>query len=76
MNRFNGLCKVCSERRYRQVGAWPLGGRTSPRGVFRGQGWGRSKKGFCPRRAFLPSSCPSQVHCDVGGGQRQELDPR
>lgn len=21
MNRFNGLCKVCSERRYRQVGA-------------------------------------------------------
>lgn len=24
MNRFNGLCKVCSERRYRQVGAWPL----------------------------------------------------
>lgn len=27
MNRFNGLCKVCSERRYRQVGAWPLGGR-------------------------------------------------
>lgn len=22
MNRFNGLCKVCSERRYRQVGPW------------------------------------------------------
>lgn len=72
MNRFNGLCKVCSERRYRQVGAWPLG----QGGVFRGQGWGLPKKGFSPRRAFLPSSCPSQVHCDLRGGQRQELDPR
>lgn len=48
MNRFNGLCKVCSERRYRQVGAWPLGGGSGPRGVFRGQGWGS------PRRASLP----------------------
>lgn len=26
MNRFNGLCKVCSERRYQQVGAWRFGG--------------------------------------------------
>lgn len=35
MNRFNGLCKVCSERRYRQVGARPFEGR---RGVSLGGG--------------------------------------
>ena len=44
MNRFNGLCKVCSERRYRQVGAWPLGG------VSLGLRGGGS-----PRRASLPA---------------------
>lgn len=35
MNRFNGLCKVCSERRYRQVGTWPLVGS-----LWSVQGWG------------------------------------
>lgn len=44
MNRFNGLCKVCSERRYRQVGARPFEGR---HGVsLAGQGWGLSLAGL------------------------------
>lgn len=53
MNRFNGLCKVCSERRYRQVGAWPLGGR---RGVIvGGQGWEFTLAGLLSPQGLL---CP------------------
>lgn len=66
MNRFNGLCKVCSERRYRQVGAWPLGGCKGCRWwVWLG---GSPWQDFSPHKAFLAPSCSLQVHCDPGGG--------
>lgn len=45
MNRFNGLCKVCSERRYRQVGARPFEGRHGVSLGGGGQGWGLSLAG-------------------------------
>lgn len=65
MNRFNGLCKVCSERRYRQVGAWPLGGVWD---VVGDHGWGLTKQDSSPHKAFFASACPLQVHCDLGAG--------
>lgn len=62
MNRFNGLCKVCSERRYRQVGARP------PWGVVGGSGLGAHPSGLLSPQAFLSLSCSLQVHFDPGGG--------
>lgn len=56
MNRFNGLCKVCSERRYRQVGAWPLGG--APGCQWRGGGAHLSRTSLPTRPSLLlPAPC-------------------
>lgn len=77
MNRFNGLCKVCSERRYRQVGAWPLGGL---RGVLvGGRGWEFTLADSSPREVFFAPSCSLLVHFDPAGrieaGAGPEVSP-
>lgn len=56
MNRFNGLCKVCSERRYRQVGARPFEGR---HGVSLGvRVGGLAQQDFSPLVAVLSPPAP------------------
>lgn len=74
MNRFNGLCKVCSERRYRQVGARPFEGR--PGCHWRVRVGGLASQDFSPLWPSLSPPAPCRSVCDLGGGQRQEEDLR
>lgn len=59
MNRFNGLCKVCSERRYRQVGARPFEGR--PGCHWRVRVGGLASQDFSPLVAVPVPSCALQI---------------